>query len=80
MQLVRWILVVTKNAWPIKILAYNFASHACNEYVKLGDNIAMKALERYVKEIKELYESTYLRQTTQKNLQKKMSFNKKKWG
>jgi hypothetical protein len=61
----------------IKILAYGFASNIYNEYVRLGDNKAMKALEQFVKAIKELYESTYLRQLTQEDLQKKLSFDEK---
>ena len=61
----------------IKILAYGFASGTYNEYVRLGDNKAIKALEQFVKAIKELYESTYLHQPTQKDLKKKCHLMKR---
>ena len=59
---------IQKCIAAIKILAYGFASNACDEYVQLANTIAMEFSKRFVRAIWEIYERTYLCKPTKQDL------------
>jgi hypothetical protein len=57
------------------ILAYDIASDATDEYVRLASSTSMLSLKRFVQAIRSIYESTYLRQPTREDREKQVAIN-----
>ena len=57
------------------IKAYGIASNVPDDYVRLASSISMLSLKIFVRAIIAKYESTYLRQSTGKDLEKQVAIN-----
>jgi hypothetical protein len=64
-----------KCTTTMRILAYGIASDAIDEYVRLASRTSMLSLKRFVRAIRAIYESTYLRQPTREDLEKQVAIN-----
>jgi hypothetical protein len=57
------------------MFAYGQATHACDEYCKIGKNTSHECFKHFVRVIREVFEPKFLRQPTQTNLDKQMRVN-----
>ena len=59
---------IQKCTAVMRMLAYGIGSDATDEYVRMASSTTMEALKRFVKAIRAIYESTYLRQPTKEDI------------
>ena len=59
----------------MRVLAYDIAYDATDEYVRYASSTSMLTLKRFVRAIKAIYERTYLRQPTREDLEKQVAIN-----
>ena len=64
----------------MRILAYDIASDATDEYVQLALSTSILAFKQFVRAIRAIYESTCLRQSAREDLEKQVAINtERRW-
>jgi len=59
----------------LRMLAYGVAADATDEYCRIGESTAMESMKRFVKAVRVVFESQYLRQPIKQDLQYQMQIN-----
>jgi hypothetical protein len=69
---------VQKCTASLRLLAYGTSVDAIDEYCRLSDSTAMKAMRRFVLAIRTCFEAKYLRQPTREDIVRLMDINEKR--
>jgi hypothetical protein len=67
--------LVQKCTSALHILAYRITPNAVDEYCQMGKNIVVEETKRFVKVVKENFETKYLGQPTQDDIEKQLKIN-----
>ena len=59
----------------VRMLAYGLPADACDEYIRIGETIALVAMRHWVNAIRACFGDTYLRQPTLADLKKQIDIN-----